>query len=727
MSTKKPEHGSPEISWPENRLPTAEQLAAPPLAPQLKHASTVPAGLSRRAALALGAAAIAAGVTGVQALRQAAPASAANPSAAPLTGTIKDVKHIVVLMQENRSFDHYYGSMAGIRGFSDKQALELPPSGSYPGGTVFQQPSSSRSDGGAVLPFHMDSAKFNAQNAAGLDHSWSGGHSASNKGAWNRWIDAKSPQTMGYFTRDDLPYHYAVADAFTICDHYHCSVTGPTTPNRLYQWSGTINAEGGKGGPANSNPADYNPVYSWGTYGEELEKAGKTWKTYANDEVGDSGSHPYVGDYGDNPLWLFQAYHDALASKDPKQRQLAEHGGLHDGWKPDSGKGLDVNYLLRDFGADCAAGTLPEVSYVVAPYGWSEHPAASPDYGAHFTNAVVQAILSNEQTWRNTVLLLNFDENDGYFDHVVPATPEPGTVNEFVEGLPIGLGVRVPMTVVSPWSRGGWVNSQVFDHTSVIRFMEAWSGVKDKNISAWRRSICGDLTSCFDFANPDFSLPKLPDTAPLLAAADADNGKPRVKAPAAGEQKLPAQEPGSKRRRPIPYAQNANVRVDRSTGVVEATLSNDGSTAVSMGVYPNAYLPFQITPFDVAKGKARSYQWQAASHDGRYDFSIYGPDRFLRRFAGTVISGSHTDLGLPAVSAELLPGGGLRLTLGNTGSAGVRFSLAANDFVDRKEDSWVPANSSKTVDWTLAGGYYDVVVTANTGTGFRYRFAGYAG
>lgn len=717
MSQQKPENRNPEITWP------AKPLAAPPLAPTMTRANNIPPGLSRRSVLALGAAAIAAGVTGVQAIQQAPAANAADASATKLTGTIKDVKHVVILMQENRSFDHYYGTMAGVRGFGDKQVLELPAESSFTGGPVFRQPSGTK--GASVLPFHMDSAKYNAQNAGGLDHSWAGGHSAWNNGAWNRWIDAKSSQTMGYFTRDDLPYHYALADAFTMCDHYFCSVTGPTTPNRLYQWTGTINPAGGKGGPANSNPADYKPVYSWGTYGEELEKAGKSWKTYANDEVGDSGSHPYVGDYGDNPLWLFQAYHDSLASKDAGQRKLAEHGGLHDGWKADSGKGLDVNYLLRDFGADCAAGTLPEVSYVVAPYGWSEHPAASPDYGAHFTNAVVQAIMSNDKTWRNTVLLLNFDENDGYFDHVVPPMPEAGTKDEFVKNLPIGLGVRVPMTVISPWSRGGWVNSQVFDHTSVIRFLETWSGVADKNISAWRRSICGDLTSCFDFANPDFSIPTLPDTAPLVAAADADKDKPDIKIPAAADQTMPVQETATKQRRGIPYRQNANVSVDRSTGVVTAALSNDGSTAVSMAVYPNASLPFQAAPFDVRKGSARSYLWDSTKTDGSYDFSVYGPDRFLRRFAGTVITG--TDVALPEASVELLSGGGLRLTLANRGVGEVEFNLVANDFVGDKVKVSVAAASTKTVDWKLAGGYYDVVVTTNTKTRFRYRFAGYAG
>ncbi|WP_394939086.1 phosphocholine-specific phospholipase C [Psychromicrobium sp. YIM B11713] len=730
MSKQKPEHRNPKISWPE------KPLAAPPLAPELTHDTDVPTGVSRRSLLALGAAAISAGVAGVQAIQQASPAdaavsgaavsSAAGPQTAPLTGTLKDVKHVVILMQENRSFDHYYGSLAGVRGFSDQQGLELPPAGSFKGGSVFNQPAASRSDGGALLPFHLDSSKYNAQNAGGLDHSWSGGHSAWNKGAWNRWVDSKSPQTMGYFTRDDLPYHYALADSFTICDHYFCSVTGPTTPNRLYQWSGTVNAAGGKGGPAISNPADYNAVYSWGTYGEELEKAGKSWKTYANDEVGDSGLHPYVGDYGDNPLWLFQAYHDSLNSSDPAKRKLAEHGGLHDGWKADSGKGLDVNYLLRDFGADCAAGTLPEVSYVVAPYGWCEHPAASPDYGAHFTNAVVQAILSNDQTWRNTVLLINYDENDGYFDHVVPPMPEAGTPDEFVQGLPIGLGVRVPMTVVSPWSRGGWVNSQVFDHTSVIRFLETWSGVQDKNISAWRRSICGDLSSCFDFKNPDFKIPELPDTAPLVAAADADRSKPGIKIPATGQQQMPSQESGKKHRRPIPYAQNATIQINRATGVIDVSLSNEGSSAVSMAVYPNVRLPFQATPFDVVKGKPRNYSWPAASTDGRYDLSVYGPDRFIRRFAGTVVSGTATDIPLPQVNAQLLPGGGLRLTLSNSGTPGVRFTLQANDFVTRQEEIWVAGGSNKTVDWTLLDGYYDVIVTANTGNSFRYRFAGNA-
>ena len=717
MSKDKPEISAPRVrlhsSPPLSRSQTAPNQAVPP---HIQH------GLSRRTLLGVGAAAIMAGVASKSAFGpDAMRADAADrATAGARTGTLADVKHVVVLMQENRSFDHYFGSLAGVRGFSDKQVLEYPG-----GGNIFAQPDVTRTDGGVMLPFPLDSANFNAQNADGLDHGWDGGHVAYSNGAWNSWIAAKSAMTMGYFTRDDIPYHYALADAFTICDQYHCSLIGPTTPNRLFQWTGTINAQGDNGGPAIDNPADYTPVYRWGTYGEELQKAGVSWKTYANDEVGDDGNHPYVGDYGDNPLWLFQQYHDALASTDPAVSTLAKNGGLHDGWKPDSGKGLDVTHLLKTFGADCAANTLPKVSYVVAPYGWSEHPAASPDYGAHFTNAVVQALFSNPETWASTVLIVNFDENDGYFDHVVPPMPEPGTAGEFVGIEPIGYGTRVPMMVVSPWSRGGWVNSQVFDHTSIIRFMETWTGVADHNISAWRRSVSGDLTSCFDFASPDYSTPQLPDTATLVAAANADASKPPIREPAVGAQRMPKQEPGSKKHRALPYRQNANITVDRLTGSVTLAMQSTGTQAVSMAVYPNAFLPFVATPFLVGSA-SRSYLWNSTLTDGKYDFSVYGPDRFVRRFAGTVVLATHTDLPLPAVTAKLGAGATpvLKLDLSNAGAPEVRFTVTANDFAGGSKQFRVGAGAHRQVDWPLADGYYDVIVTANTGTGFSYRFAG---
>ncbi|MCJ1714760.1 phosphocholine-specific phospholipase C [Curtobacterium sp. VKM Ac-2922] len=716
-------------SKPERHAPAVGPLAAPPLTPDATHPQTVRSGLSRRTLLLGGAAAITAGVAaGASFGRGAAPAAAAT---ARRTGTVRDVQHVVVLMQENRSFDHYHGTMPGVRGFSDKQALEFPG-----GGDVFHQPAPARTDGGVMLPFRLDTTKYNAQNAGGLDHSWSGGHTAWNGGAWDRWVDAKSAQTMGYFTDEDIPYQRALARAFTICDDYHCSVNGPTTPNRLYQWSATVNASGGLGGPATDNPADYEPVYRWGTYGERLSAAGVSWKTYANDEVGDSGSDPYVGDYGDNPLWLFQQYHDALASTDPARRALATQGGLHDGWKPNSGKGLDVGHLLGDFGRDCATNSLPTVSYVVAPYGWSEHPAASPDYGAHFTNAVVQALFSNPETWASTVLLVNYDENDGYFDHVVPPFPEPGTPDEYVEGLPVGLGARVPMTVVSPWSRGGWIDSQVADHTSVIRFLEHVTGVTEPNISTWRRTVSGDLLSCFDFTAPDTSVPGtdvVPDlthTATLVAAADADAAKPPIEQPAPGAQVMPVQETGVVRRRPLPYRQRADVTVDRASGIVTVVMGNDGDQGVCHLVYPNTALPFAATPHTLAGGAEARWTWQTAATAGRYDVSVYGPDRFLRRFAGTVVAGSGTDVAVPHAQLDQIPGRTprLRVVLENAGRPEVRFTVVANDFVTHRATARAGHGGRTAIDWPLdAWGYYDLVVTVDGDADFRYRFAGRVG
>ena len=212
-------------------------------------------------------------------------AAAAKPG--HRTGTIADLKHVVILMQENRSFDHYFGSLRGVRGFADKQALKYPD-----GTTIFEQPDTARTDLGYLLPFHMDSSKVNAQNAGDLDHSWDGDHSARNNGLWNNWVPAKTEQTMGYFTRADIPFQYALADAFTICDGYHQAILAPTSPNRMYFWTGTS-------GGWTSNPDDYTVEFSGAdsitTYPELLQRAGLTWQVYTNHEVGDGGGVQRLG------------------------------------------------------------------------------------------------------------------------------------------------------------------------------------------------------------------------------------------------------------------------------------------------------------------------------------------------------------------------------------------------------------------------------------------------
>ena len=635
-------------------------------------------------------------------------------------GTIADLKHVVILMQENRSFDHYYGTLRGVRGFSDRQFLKYQN-----GSTVFQQPDAARTDGGYLLPFHMDSTKVDAQNAGDLDHSWTGDHIARNSGLWNNWVLAKTEQTMGYFTRADLPFNYALADAFTICDGYHQSILAPTSPNRMYFWTGTS-------GGWISNPADYTVEFTnVTTYPELLLKAGITWQVYTNHEVGDgSGLDGWVGDYGDNPLWFYQQYQTSMNAPTAAGQRLAIQGAVQP-WQPSAGTPLGpnhVNHVLAQFLADCAAGTIPQVSWIVAPYEYSEHPAASPSYGAHYVRTVLEAMMGNKALWESSALFITYDEHDGYFDHQLPASPEAAIANEFIGGLPIGLGTRVPMIVCSPWTRGGFVDSNVYDHTSMLRFLETWTGVRAPNLTAWRRSVAGDLTAAFDFARPDFSVPSLPDTVPLITQSDEEMSFPPVAPPATGEQQMPVQESGTRPHRPTNHNPHADVTVDRTASTVTATMSNNGGkVGVSLAVYPDNYLPAAATPFTVVDGRDRTYVWSAAATGESYAFSIYGPDGFLRSFAGTVVPVHQNSGKVPRVAAALAAGPEpvLRLTLANDGHTEVAYTLTPNDYAGRAQTVHVHVGNPVTVNWpTDSDGYYDVIITANTSDGFTRRYAG---
>ncbi|MFJ5921830.1 phosphocholine-specific phospholipase C [Kitasatospora sp. NPDC092948] len=648
--------------------------------------------LNRRTFLSATAAAGAATVAGLA----AGPESAAAGRPAGTTGTVADVRHVVILMQENRSFDHYFGTLNGVRGFDDKQALQFPD-----GGNVFRQPDAGRSDGGVMLPYRMDTTKYNAQNAGGLPHDWATGHQAINNGAMNKWIAAKGERAMGHFTREDIPYQFALADEFTLCDAYFCSLAGPTDPNRLYLWTGTSGpGRDGTTGPwIDNTPVTDNPVADWTTYAERLETAGVSWRVYHNPSKDDR-----TGDYDDNALSYFRQFHN-FPRTDPRY----------------------INAMTKfdpaAFDADCRAGTLPTVSWLVAPYLFSEHPDAGPAYGAHWVDQALQSLMANPQVWQHTVFLVMYDENDGYFDHMVPPTPEPGTPEEFTQGRAIGLGNRVPLWVISPWSRGGWVNSQVFDHTSVLQFLEVVTGVREPNISAWRRAVCGDLTSCFDFTRPDLTIPRLPDTAALMAVADAHAGLPPVKLPAVGAQSMPAQEHGERPHRKLPYGPGAEVAVDRATGLVRCTMTNTGTAAFPYTVYPNIALPFTGTPFTVAPAASKVYTWDATATDGRYDFTVHGPDGFVRRFAGTVTRADQDDVPVPLVEAAV---GRTKLVLHlhNDGGTDVSFTVSPNDFAGQPQTVWVAANKQTSVDWPLDSGRYDVTVTAATGTRFVRRYAG---
>jgi phospholipase C len=632
-------------------------------------------------------------------------------------GSLDDIEHVVVLMQENRSFDHYFGTMRGVRGYGDRTAVRLPG-----GRDVLHQPDTNRTDGGFLLPFHVDTTKVDGQDLVDLDHSWDPTHAAWDGGRWDAWVPNKTELAMGYFTDADIPFQRAMADAFTVCDNYFCSIQGPTTPNRLFHWSGTINPAGDLGGPAISNPADYDPVYHWTTYPERLQQAGISWQIYANKEVGDGGgADAWVGDFGDNPLWLFQAYHDALASTDPKIHQLADRANVIADWLPNSGQGMNSKHVLADFIAATRSGHLPAVSWIVAPANWTEHPAARPVDGAVYLQTVLQALWSNPKLWESTVLFANYDENDGFFDHLVPPTAPPGTPDEFVDGLPIGLGPRVPMTVVSPWSRGGWVNSQVFDHTSVLRFLELWTGVREPNISAWRRSVTGDLTSCFDFERRELSFPKLPDADKLQAIADQTQSRlPSPEPPADGDQAAPRQEPGFRPARPLPYQPVANVSVDAATGNATLRLANSGSAALQLGVYPTGAAPVQV---DVAPhGQATT---SVPGNGGAYDIAVHGPNGFLRRFSGRA-GGSTVEVTV-TVSGGSRPG--LRIAVHNGGRSTASVAVAGTrPGAGRTSTFRVPGGTTVTTDRDVLDdghGWYDVTATVAGDSVYLRRFAGH--
>ncbi|MGW0959991.1 phosphocholine-specific phospholipase C [Streptomyces gelaticus] len=612
-----------------------------------------------------------------------------------------DIRHVVILMQENRSFDHYFGTLNGVRGFDDRQALTFPN-----GDSVFRQPALARPDGGFLLPYRMDSTKFDAQNAAGLPHDWESGHEAINNGAMNRWTSAKGEQSMGYLTREDIPYQYALADAFTLCDAYFCSLAGPTSPNRLYLWTGTVGpGRDGTTGPwIDNTPLPESPVCDWTTYAERLSAAGITWRVYHT-----PGLDERHGNYEDNALEYFGQFHN-FDEDDPR------HINAMTKWD------------LSAFDAHCKDGTLPTVSWLVSPYLFCEHPTASPAYGAHWVNTALQSLFANPEVWRHTVFLVMYDENDGYFDHVVPPFPPTGTPDEFVDGQPIGLGNRVPMWVISPWSRGGWANSQVFDHTSVLRFLELVTGVREPNISQWRRAVCGDLTSCFDFARPDFSIPVLPDTHALVKRADAASELPTVEPPAPGAQIAPAQEPGGARpHRPLPYRPWADITVDRATGEVLCTLANEGTVAFPFTVFPNIARPFAGTPFTVAPHSTAVYVWDAVRTGGRYDFTVHGADGFVCRFAGTVTGADQTDAAVPRAAAVLGSSdheSWVDLLLSNDGTATACFTVTPNDFGGTARTQPVGPREQVGLRWPADGGRYDITITADSDTGFAQRYAG---
>jgi phospholipase C len=446
--------------------------------------------------------------------------------AAPrVCGDLRDIEHVVIFIQENRSFDHYFGTYRGVRGFSDPHPALLPDGS---GLNVFFQPGYDHPGyGGHLLPFHLDS--FNGGECPhDITHDWGPQHRSWNGGAMDGFVRTHidvdgadyGPLTMSYHTRADISYYHALADAFTLCDNHHCAVLGPTDCNQLYLLSATIDPAGRAGGPILHNAGrapgglDRETFFgslTWTTMPEQLQARGISWKAYSGDNFSQEE---------DSPLPLFRQF---VQDSELRQRGL-------------------VPVFPTDFQRDVANGALPQVSWIWTNIALSDHPPGPSVFGEQQLDTILRTLTAQPELWRRTALIVTWDENGGFFDHVPPPTPPPGTPGEFVtvnplpdtaDGVagPVGLGFRVPLLVISPYARGGFVCSDVFDHTSILRFLERRFGAEVPNLSGWRRGVTGDLTSAFNFIAPDASVPGLPTPSladPRITGSDCLTGVPSL-------------------------------------------------------------------------------------------------------------------------------------------------------------------------------------------------------
>jgi phospholipase C len=528
------------------------------------------AGLSRREMIAAITAVGAAAALGVPKLASASPSRAkaaadlASQAAAipPAGGDLGAIDHIVFLMMENRSYDHYFGAYPRGRGFDDhpKDALHRFAQ-AYPGskGAKLAPPNK-------LLPFRLTAPlEHNCTND--LTHSWVPQHLSWNDGKMNDWVKVHTSSeyegpygamTMGYLTRKELPFYWALADHFTLCDAYHASVLGPTHPNRLMANSGTIDPAGQHGGPVTATSAD-NTQWSLtsSTIQEVLQDKGVPWKVYHPDNTKVSGKYAKLKNYatldpsyynpdGGQPLFFSDhilPYFKAF--KNPNSE-------LH--------KRAFLPTFPNDFEADVKSGNLPGVSWIIPPLGFDEHPSASPDRGMWFSQQILNILTSNRKVWAKTALFIMYDENDGFFDHVIPPVAPPGTPGEYITATninsvedpggilgPIGLGVRVPMMVVSPFSRGGHIATEIFDHTSQLKLVAERFDVQVPNVSEWRKKTVGDLTTALFRGTRDMSMPSLPtmklatvdDPTGACSSEDFEQGGAHPKVPT--KQRMPTQ------------------------------------------------------------------------------------------------------------------------------------------------------------------------------------------
>lgn len=779
-----------------------------------------------------------------------------------------DAEHIVILMQENRSFDHTLGSLSGVRGFNDPRAVRLPN-----GLPVWYQTDKT---GKVFAPFRLNLKESKVTWMGSLPHSRASQVDAYNRGKYDQWLTAKQsgnkqyatmPLTLGYFNREDLPFHYALADAFTVCDQNFCSGMTSTTPNRAFFWTGKITElkDGLQKVNIRNDDFGYGKM-TWETFPELLERNGIDWRFYQNETSCGGGlsgeERAWLSNFGCNLLEFFQAYQvkfkdtyvdnlkvqlrvlprqiSKLEERSPESEEQAEKIRIDIRKKidaleraeaelkefnadnydklPDVTKSLyqraftinrgDQNYrkletlvfreqgkertlevpkgdVLDQFRKDVNAGKLPAVSWLAGPKNFSDHPSA-PWYGAWYVSEVLDILTKNPEVWKKTIFIITYDENDGYYDHVKPflvpdlKKKDTGACsagidsevemvrldNELKQGIPkkqaregaVGLGFRVPMYIASPWSRGGKVCSQVFDHTSTLQFLAYFFNHKyNKNIqldhiSAWRRAICGDLTATFTpFIHGKEKLPFLErnqyietiynaqfkdNPSEFIEITDLDQVKQEVWAPKFNR----IQENGTRRSPSLPYGhdvvgyvQNGQFKLIMQ---VDTTLFGKKTSGVPFNVYsPLSYTDeegqieaYRNWDFAVKAGDRLHYQWDLKRFEGEgYAFELHGPNGYYRQFAGQ----KDAPAVWVAVSPELkpltkAPTGKLQLSLKNLDTKAVQVEVESLNYQDYKTTREIKAGEEIVLilDIAAQGNWYDLVIRELGNSSFGLQLAG---
>lgn len=787
-----------------------------------------------------------------------------------LGSTFLDAEHIVILMQENRSFDHCFGTLQGVRGFNDPRAITLPD----------QKPVWMQTDalGDTYAPFRLNIKDSKVTWIGSLPHSRASQVDANNNGKYDQWLNTKKsgnkkykgmPLTLGHYNREDLPFNYAMADAFTVCDQNFCSGMTSTTPNRSFFWTGKVSYDLDGLQKVNIRNDDFSyGKLPWKTFPELLQENKIAWRFYQNDLSCGGGykgeERAWLGNFGCNLLEFFAAYNvkfskrnvenlqklvdtlpgeinklqeaspssEAAAKKiqaDLSHKMKALDNATEDlkKWSKDAYNKLtdqqkelfknafvinsgDPGYrdittltynegqtkrevtvpkgdVLHQFRTDVSTGKLPAVSWLAGPQNFSDHPSA-PWYGAWYVSEVLDVLTKDPEVWKKTIFITTYDENDGYFDHVPPFSipdenkPETGLVskgidteiehvrlaNELKQGVPekaareapIGLGFRVPMLIASPWSRGGRVCSEVFDHTSTLQFLEVFFSNKLKkkihldNISKWRRTICGDLTSVFNPFNGEkpgkinyldrnnmvetiynAKFKADPSGFKKLSAADitAFNANPR------GSDVMSVQEKGIRPSCALPYEiySDGKLTADKKAFEIKFKAGNAVFGKKAAGVPFTVYAPVKFKDdktseicrnwsFAAIAGDTLTYSWPIEHFEGgNYHLRVNGPNGYYREFKGngqlnvlTVLCAYHQvngkltgDILLKLINKQAKP---ISVTIKDQGygKAAVKKKIAAS------------GTAELVFDLKKSHGWYDFSVLADGIDAFEERYAG---